>query len=97
MSANYDRLYDMATSRHVGGVSCCVDNCYSCNAMRKTGLEPVSLAAPDPKSHPLAGSPPVSECASATSRHLAPPNATQTTTNSTTCGFSKVPLVAREA
>jgi hypothetical protein len=57
--------------------------------MRGTGVEPVSLAAPDPKSGTPAGSITRAEGEGVTERHTAPSNASPTTTESTTCAESR--------
>jgi hypothetical protein len=81
---NYDRLYDLLTLAPIRRWWYLPCNCPTCNDMRGTGVEPVSLAAPDPKSGtPLANDTP-SEGNPATDRHPAPSIATRTTTESTT-------------
>ena len=88
---NYDQYYDTSDITLDERSMSTFSTSLIVKVMRGTGVEPVSLSAPDPKSHPTPGIAVSTEGASATSRYQTLPGATATTTKSTTCADSSVP------
>jgi hypothetical protein len=79
-----DRFYDMGLHCLFSGEVLALCNCAACNAMRRGGLEPPSLAAPDPKSHPRSKKLAVAQGGVVAEQRSAPLINAQSTTDFTT-------------